>query len=51
MTPLYLPKIVFPKFVPLTVTGMAYVFILAKMSKFILLSLRLSGIKFSLVSD
>ncbi len=45
MTPLYLLKIVFPKFDPLTVTGMALCVDLGP--KFILLS----KIEFSLVSD
>ncbi len=49
LTPLYFLQIVFPKFDPLTVW--LYVLILGKMSEFILLSLRLSGIKISLVSD
>ncbi len=53
MTPLYLLKIVFPKFDPLSVTGMALCVDVdvAKMSTFIQLSLRLSGIEFCLVSD
>jgi hypothetical protein len=52
MTPLSLLKIVFPKFDPLTASGMAFsVNLGAKMSKFIPLSLRFSGIEFSLVSD
>ncbi len=45
MTLKYLLIIDFPEFDPLTATEMAW----AKMSKFIPLSLRLSGIEFSLV--
>ena len=49
-TLIYLLIIDFPKFDPLTVTGMALCVNLGpKMSKFIPLSLRLSGIEFSLV--
>jgi hypothetical protein len=52
MTPFYLLKIVFPKFDLLTVTGMALCADLGpKCQIFILLSLRLSGIEFSLFSD
>ncbi len=52
LTPLYFLKTVFPKLNPLTVTGMALCVDLGpKKSQIILLSLRLSGIEFSLVSD
>ncbi len=55
MTPLYLLKIVFPKLDPLTVTGIALFVDLGPKCQFKLnsipLSLRLSGIEFSLVSD
>ena len=48
----YFQLIDFPKFEPLTTAEMALCRKpWAKMSKFILLSLRLSGIEFSLVSD
>ncbi len=44
-------KLVFPKFDPLTVTGMALrVDLGPKCQNLVLLSLRLSGIEFSLVS-
>jgi hypothetical protein len=49
MTLKYLVIIDFPKFEPLTAAEMWKSW--AKMSKFIPLSLRLSGIEFSLVSD
>jgi hypothetical protein len=51
MNPLYETILVFPKFDPLTASGMALCVDLGQMSKFIPLSLRLSGIEFSLVSD
>jgi hypothetical protein len=53
MTPLYLLKIVFPKFDPLAVAGMALCVDIGwtKMSTLILLSLRRSGMELSLVSD
>ncbi len=52
MYPLYEPLLVFPRFEPLTAPGIALcVDIGPKMSKFILLSLRLSGNELSLVSD
>jgi hypothetical protein len=52
MTPLYLLKIVYAKLDPVTVTGMALCVDLGpKCQNFILLSLRQSGIEFSLVSD
>ncbi len=52
MNPLYEPILVFPKFDPLTAPCARDGFMCqswAKMSKFIPLSLRLSGIEFSLV--
>jgi hypothetical protein len=51
VTPLYLLKIVVPKFHTLTVTGMALCLILGQNVKFILLSLTLSRIKFILDAD
>ena len=52
MTLKYLLIIDFPKFEPVTAAEMAFYWkSWAKMSKFIPLSLRLSGIEFSLVSD
>ncbi len=52
MNPLDEPILVFPKFDPLIALGMALCVDLGpKCQKFIPLSLRLSGIEFSLVSD
>jgi hypothetical protein len=48
LIPLFETILLFPKSDPLTASGMAK-FIWAKMSNFIPLSLRLSGIEFSLV--
>ncbi len=52
MNPLYEPILVFPKFDPLTASGMALCVDLGpKRQNLFPLSLRLSGIEFSLVSD
>ncbi len=47
MTPLYLLIVVFPKFDPITATGMAFIYQNFKI--YLAYILRLSGINFSLV--